>query len=165
MTYSARLLIWSADFADIEALQAGGRWDTAGQVLADATAERSRANGQVRVGLLGTRFTMEEAFYRDRLTGHGLQVLTPDAGDRDQVHRIIYDELVGGVVTDVSRERYVEVAGRLVDAGAQAVIAGCTEIELLLRPDDLPVPLYATTQVHVLAAVDWMLDDGHPSST
>jgi aspartate racemase len=201
-THSARLLVWSTDFADIEALQAAGRWDAAGQILADAarrleaagaeglllctntmhrvadaitaavdipllhiadaTAQRIQADGHVRVGLLGTRFTMEEAFSRDRLTHHGLQVLTPDADDRTDVHRIIYEELVTGLVTDASRGRYIEIVDQLVTAGAQAVIAGCTEIELLLRPEDLPVPLYATTRLHVLAAVDWMLADDHP---
>lgn len=200
-THSARLLVWSADFADIETLQAEGRWDTAGQILAeaarrleaagaeglllctntmhrvadaisgavdipllhiaDATAQRIQADGHVQVGLLGTRFTMEEPFYRDRLTDHGLRVLTPDADDRADVHQIIYDELVLGLVSDTSRRRYVEVADRLVEAGAQAIIAGCTEIELLLRPEDLHVPLYATTRLHVLAAADWML--GAPS--
>ena len=197
-THSARLLIWSADFADIEGLQATGRWDEAGQVLADAarglqsagaqglllctntmhrvadaieaavdipllhiadaTADQVRADGHDRVGLLGTRFTMEEAFYRDRLAGHGLQVLVPDADDRTDVHRIIYDELVTGVVTETSRTRYSEIADRLVAHGAQAIVAGCTEIELLLRPEDLPVPLYRTTRIHVLAAADWMLE-------
>jgi hypothetical protein len=87
--------------------------------------------------------TMEEAFYRDKLSGHGLDVLTLDADERAEVHRIIYDELVTGPVTDTSRNRYIEIADRLVTAGAQAVIAGCTEIELLLRPTDLNVPLYA----------------------
>jgi aspartate racemase len=201
-THSARLLVWSTDFTDIEALQAAGRWDTAGEVLADAarrleaagaeglllctntmhrvadaisaavdipllhiadaTAQRIQADGHVRVGLLGTSFTMEEAFYRDRLTGHGLQVLTPDVDDRADVHRIIYEELVTGLVEDTSRSRYIEIADRLVVAGAQAVIAGCTEIELLLRPEDIPVPLYATTRLHVLAAVDWMLAEDPP---
>jgi aspartate racemase len=196
--HSARLLVWSTDFTDIETLQASGRWDIAGRILAeaaqrleaagaeglmlctntmhrvadaitaavdipllhiaDATAQRIRADGHVRVGLLGTRFTMEEAFYRDRLTEHGLQVLTPDADDRGEVHRIIYDELVTGLTTDASRSRYIEIADRLVTSGSQAIIAGCTEIELLLRPEDLHVPLYATTRLHVLAAAEWMLE-------
>jgi aspartate racemase len=126
--------------------------------IADATARHLQDDGHVRVGLLGTRFTMEEAFYRDRLTDHGLEVLTPDVDDRDEVHRIIYDELVTGLITATSRDRYIEIADRLVTAGAQAIIAGCTEIELLLRPEDVQVPLYATTRLHVLAAADWMLE-------
>lgn len=199
-THSARLLVWSVDFAEVHALQDAGDWDAAGELLADAghrlqtagaeglllctntmhrvadaiearvdvpllhiadaTAERIVADGHDRVGLLGTRFTMEQAFYRDRLADQGLDVLVPDEPDRTTVHRVIYDELVTGIVRDDSRQAYVAVARRLVERGAQAVIAGCTEIELLLGPDDLEVPLYATTQLHVLAAADWMLDDG-----
>ena len=109
--------------------------------IVDVTAAALLDAGVSRVGLLGTGFTMEQAFYRDRLASHGLDVLVPDAGDRAEVHRIIYDELCLGVVTEPSREVYRGVIRRLVDAGAQAVILGCTEIELLVRPADSPVPV------------------------
>ena len=121
--------------------------------LGDATAEAVLAAGLHRVGLLGTAFTMEQAFYRDRLSGHGLQVLIPPADDRAQVHRIIYEELCRGEVHDSSRQFYSDVIARLVDRGAEGVILGCTEIELLLRAADSPVPLFPTARLHVGAAV------------
>jgi aspartate racemase len=126
--------------------------------IADATAARILATDHTRVGLLGTRFTMEEPFYRERLQHRGLQVVTPDADDRAEIHRVIYDELVHGIVLPDSRTTYIAIGERLVAAGAEAVIAGCTEIELLLGDDDLSVPLHPTTAIHVDAAVDWMLD-------
>jgi aspartate racemase len=122
--------------------------------LADATARVVVAAGVSTVGLLGTRYTMEQAFYRDRLAAHGLTVLVPDEPDRTTVHRVIYDELVVGTVDPDSRARYREVVARLVDAGAGGIIAGCTEIELLLGPQDVPVPYFPTTRLHALAAVD-----------
>jgi aspartate racemase len=122
--------------------------------LADATAAAAIAAGTLAVGLLGTRYTMEQAFYRERLEQHGLRVLVPDEPDRTTVHDVIYRELVRGVVDDGSRRRYQEVVARLVAAGADGIIAGCTEIELLLGPDDVDVPLFATTRLHALAAVD-----------
>jgi aspartate racemase len=125
--------------------------------IADATASRIQAAGQTRVGLLGTRFTMEEPFYRDRLQERGIEVLIPGAEDRTVAHQVIYDELVHGTIEPASRTAYVAIAERLVAAGAQAVIAGCTEIELLVHDEDLTVPLYPTTAIHVAAAVDWML--------
>lgn len=126
--------------------------------LADTTAEAVTAAGLRTVGLLGTAFTMEQDFYRDRLASHGLTVLTPDADDRALVHRVIYDELCLGIVRDESRAAYSQVIGRLVDAGAQGIVLGCTEIELLVRPDDSPVPTFATTRLHVAAAVDRALE-------
>lgn len=123
--------------------------------IADPTGEGLVAGGHQRVGLLGTRFTMERDFYRDRLTARfGLDVLTPDAADRDTVHRVIYDELVLGVVTDASREAYRGVIDRLVAAGADAVILGCTEITLLVGAADSAVPMFDTTALHAAAAVD-----------
>lgn len=123
--------------------------------IADPTGEALVAGGHQRVGLLGTRFTMERDFYRDRLTARfGLDVLTPDAADRDTVHRVIYDELVLGVVTDASREAYRGVIDRLVVAGADAVILGCTEITLLVGAADSAVPVFDTTALHAAAAVD-----------
>ena len=125
--------------------------------IADGTAEALVRDGVRTVALLGTRYTMEQDFYRKRLTGRGLAVLVPDAGDRDTVHRIIYDELCQGKVVDSSRQAYVEVLDRLARRGAEAVIFGCTEIGLLLDEKDSPLPVYDTTLLHVKAALDWSL--------
>jgi aspartate racemase len=192
--HSARCVLHSVDFAEIEELQTAGEWERAGEILAaaargleaagadlllictntmhkvagqveaavgvpllhlaDATADAVKARGLTRVGLLGTAFTMEQDFYRERLAGHGLEVLTPDAEGRALVHRVIYDELCLGVVRDESRLRYQKVIGELVDAGAEGVVLGCTEIELLIGPGDSPVPVFPTTRLHALAAVE-----------
>lgn len=189
--HSARVLLDSVDFAEIEILQAASRWDEAGALLAtraraleaagaeliglctntmhkviahiedavgvpvvhiaDAVAERIRAQGLDRVGLLGTAFTMEQHFYRDRLDAHGITTLVPGPDDRGIIHRVIYDELVRGIVTDESREMYRAIISRLVDSGAQGVILGCTEIELLVSQADSPVPVFPTTRIHVEA--------------
>lgn len=193
--HSARLLLYSADFHEIEMLQRSGDWDTAGRLLADAarslqaagaecvllctntmhkvapaieaavsipllhiadaTAAAIVAAGHTRVGLLGTRFTMEEAFYRERLASrHGLDVLIPAAAERADVNRIIYQELCLGVIREDSRARYREAIRQLVAAGAQAIILGCTEISLLVSALDASVPLFDTTALHARAAVD-----------
>jgi aspartate racemase len=198
--HSARLILSSVDFAEIERLQVAGDWQAAGSVLAreaqclaaagadflalctntmhkvadrieasveipllhlaDATAEAVRAAGVERVGLLGTAFTMEQEFYRDRLAAHGLDVIVPDAVGRADVHRVIYDELCQGVIRQDSRVRYAEVIDRLVERGAGGVVLGCTEIELLVDPDGpSPVPLFPTTRIHAAAAVDLALGD------
>jgi aspartate racemase len=195
---SARCLMWSFDFGEIEALQHAGRWDEATRLLIDAarrlerggaefvllctntmhrmadeiaasiaipflhiadpTAEQIAARGMRRVGLLGTAFTMEQEFYRGRLRDRfGLEVLIPDAQDRQTVHRIIYDELVQGVVREESRSAYRDVIARIAQDGAEAVILGCTEIMLLVRPEDSAVPLFDTTAIHAQAAVDQAL--------
>ncbi|WP_374968478.1 aspartate/glutamate racemase family protein [Terrabacter sp. BE26] len=191
---SARLLLHSLDFAEIERLQAEDRWDEAGALLAtaaagleaggaellvlctntmhkvapaieasvsvpllhigDVTATAVRAAGIRRVGLLATAYTMEQPFLRDRLGGHGLEVLVPEADDRALVHRVIYDELCLGVVTEESRRAYREVIARLVAAGAEGIILGCTEIELLVDQSDSAVPVFPTTRLHVEAAVN-----------
>ncbi|MDT9592813.1 aspartate/glutamate racemase family protein [Nocardioides zeae] len=191
--HSARLVVDSVDFADVERLQVAGRWEDAGALLAgraralqaagaellllctntmhlvvdaieaavdvpvlhilDATGAAVRAAGVGRVGLLGTAFTMEQPFYRDRLAAQGVEVVVPEADDRALVHRVIYEELVRGVVSDASREAYTAVIERLVARGAQGVVLGCTEIELLVGPDDSPVPVFPTTRLHVEAAV------------
>jgi aspartate racemase len=128
--------------------------------IADATAVRVTAAGLSRVGLLGTRFTMEEDFYRGRLERlHGLSVLTPPAGQRALVHRVIYQELCLGHVGDDSRRGFQEVVTDLVARGAQGIILGCTEIGLLLRPDDAPVPLFDTAAIHAEAAANVALAD------
>lgn len=192
--HSARCILLSLDFAEIEELQAGDRWDEAGAILAragrqleaagadfvllctntmhrvaaqveaaltipllhlgDATAAAVRAAGLDTVGLLGTRFTMEQDFYKGRLAAHGLTVLVPEAADREIVHTVIYDELCRGIVDPESRAAYRRVIDRLVAGGAQGVILGCTEIELLVGPDDSPVPVFPTTRIHVEAALD-----------
>ena len=126
--------------------------------IADPTAERIKAAGFKRVGLLGTAFTMEQDFYKGRLVDrHGLDVLVPDADDRAAVHRIIYEELVQGRIEAASREAHRGVIRRLVAAGAEAIILGCTEIMLLVGPEDSPVPLYDTTGLHAEAAVELAL--------
>jgi aspartate racemase len=122
--------------------------------LADATAGAVHAAGIEQVGLLGTRFTMEEPFYRDRLAAHGLVVDVPPVQDRALVDHVIFDELVRGEVREASRAAYLAVVERLVAAGAEGVIAGCTEIELLIGPDDVGVPFFPTTAIHAAAAVE-----------
>jgi aspartate racemase len=195
--HSARVLMSSVDFAEVEAMQAAGEWDDAGRLLAaeaaaleaagaecvvlctntmhkvadaieaatgvpllhiaDVTAEAVRGAGLSRVALLGTRFTMEQPFLRDRLATHGVEALVPPSEDRELVHEVIYGELVHGVVRDGSRAAYVDVVERLVAEGAEGVVLGCTEIELLLGPHDVDVPVFATTRLHALAAVDFAL--------
>jgi aspartate racemase len=200
--HSAECLLYSVDFAEIEAMQAEARWDEAGELLAaaaaaleaggadllllctntmhkvadrieravsipflhlaDATAAAVLAAGVGTVGLLGTAFTMEQDFYRERLASHGLTVLVPEAGDRDVVHRVIYDELVLGVVSETSRSAYRDVMARLVARGAEGIILGCTEIELLVGADDTSVPVFPTTRLHVEAAVERALAGPRP---
>jgi aspartate racemase len=125
--------------------------------IADATAAAVQAQGLTRVGLIATAFTMEDAFYVDRLARHGLEVVVPDPDRRADVHRIIYDELVRDVVRPESRERYRGVMADLVADGAEGMIFGCTEVGLLVGPDDTTVPTFDTCRLHAEAAVDWML--------
>jgi aspartate racemase len=127
--------------------------------LADTTAEAIIAASLDVVALLGTRFTMEKDFYRSRLEDHGLSVLIPEEPDRSFVHDVIYNELVRGEIRAESRAGYVDIIDRLIARGAQGVIAGCTEIELLVAPDDVPVPYFPTTRLHALAAVATALGD------
>lgn len=126
--------------------------------IADATGRCLQADGVGKVALLGTRFTMEEDFYRNRLEENfGLEVLTPDASGRDAVHRVIYDELCVGVVATDSRKVFLEIIDELGAAGAEAVILGCTEITLLVQAKHTEMKLYDTTRNHAEAAVDWAL--------
>lgn len=125
--------------------------------IADATAQRIRAAGLTRVALLGTRFTMEQAFYRERIEAAGIAVLTPDAAQRERVHRAIYDELCLGRIVDASRDDYRAIMAGLVARGAQGVILGCTEIGLLVGAGDATVPLFDTARIHAEAAADWAL--------
>ena len=197
--HSAKIVLYSVDFHDIEVLQHEGKWDESGDRLADAaravrragadiivlctntmhkvaeriecavdvpllhiadaTAGRVKSAGLTRVGLLGTRFTMEEEFYRGRLERqHGLTVLTPPREQRDLVHAVIYDELCLGVVRDTSREAFRQIVSDLVARGVQGVILGCTEIGLLLRPEDASVALFDTAAIHAETAARWALE-------
>ncbi len=127
--------------------------------IADATAQAIQAAGHDTVGLLGTRFTMDEEFYTGRLQHtHGLHVLLPDADGRHIVNRIIFDELVHGIISDESRQAYIQQIHALAAQGAQAVILGCTEIGLLVEPQHSPIPTFDTTAIHAAAAVGFALD-------
>jgi aspartate racemase len=131
--------------------------------IADATGEAVKASGIATVGLLGTRFTMTEDFYSGRLTErHGLEVLVPSEPERATVDKVIFEELCVGKILDDSRAEYVEIIQHLVEHGAEAVILGCTEISLLVKPGDMPVPLFDTTEIHAKMAVDWALTGGVP---
>ena len=196
--HSAQCLLYSVDFAEIEALQHAGAWDEltrqmiagvqclerggadftvictntmhrmAGEIeaatsipllhIADAAAAAIKASGLTKVGLLGTRFTMEGTFYRERLEqDHGLGVVIPSENDREKVHRIIYDELVRGEIRDNSRVVYQDVIAALQEQGAQGVILGCTEIPLLIKQTDVAIPVFDTTPIHAEAAVNLAL--------
>ena len=126
--------------------------------LADTTAGAVVAAGIERVALLGTRYTMEQDFYKERLIRRGLDVLVPEEPDLTMVHDVIYEELVRGVVEPASKEKYLAAIERLIGRGAQGVIAGCTEIELLVNADDVDVPYFPTAALHALAAVDFALE-------
>ncbi|KKO72015.1 aspartate/glutamate racemase family protein [Kerstersia gyiorum] len=196
--HSAKIVLYSVDFQEVEALQHSGQWEQAGLLLADAarrleaagaeglvlctntmhkvasaiesavgvpllhiadpTAEAIKQSSFSTVGLLGTRFTMEQDFYCSRLEDrHGLKVLIPNPEDRDTVHRIIYDELCLGRIDAESRAAYIEIIHRLVANGAEAIILGCTEISLLIEPQHVDIPLFDTTQLHAVHAAEWML--------
>ncbi|WP_230531308.1 aspartate/glutamate racemase family protein [Microvirga roseola] len=196
--HSARSLMYSVDFGEIEQLQHAGDWDRLSRSMQDAairlerggadfvvlctntmhrladaitsaasipllhiadpTAERIKAAGLNQIGLLGTAFTMEQDFYKGRLQqAHGLEVIVPEAEDRRIVHEIIYKELVLGRIRPESRQAYRKIIARLIARGAQAVILGCTEIMLLVSGEDSAVPLFDTTTIHALSAVDYAL--------
>ncbi len=196
--HSARCVLYSVDFADIERLQLSGRWAEAGEVLAgaarcleaagadlivlctntmhrvadditaavgvpllhlvDVTAAAVRSAGLDRVGLLGTRFTMEEPFYVERLASQGVEAIVPPPEQRELVHRVIYDELCQGIVSESSRTGFRQVIDDLAAAGAGGVILGCTELELLIRQEDVSVPVFGSTRLHATAAVEAALD-------
>ena len=126
--------------------------------IADATAQKVKAAGLTKIGLLGTRFTMEEDFYKGRLSQkYGLTVLIPNDGECDIVHRVIYDELVLGDIKPESRAHYLRIMERLAQSGAEGIILGCTEIGLLVHDEDSSVPLFDTTRIHAVAAVEYAL--------
>lgn len=192
--HSAKIVIVSLDFHEVEAMQMRDDWDKAARCLtagarriekagadfllictntmhkvagrvqagidipllhiADATAEWIKADGKQRIGLLGTNFTMEEPFYKDRLADeHGLEVLVPPKSDREIVHSIIYNELCLGIVEDASRREYLRIIDNLHSQGAEGVIEGCTEIVMLVQQQHTAVPLYDTTAIHAQQAV------------
>jgi len=196
--HSAKSLMYSVDFAEIEQMQREGRWGDATQVMieaaraveaggadlliictntmhkmadevqqsiaipllhiADATAEAVKDQGLQRVGLLGTRFTMEQDFYRGRLVKkYGLDVVVPEAADREIVHRIIYEELVLGKIVPASKAEYLRIIDNLSQAGAEGIILGCTEIGLLVSQSDSRLPLFDTTHIHALATAKYAL--------
>jgi aspartate racemase len=196
--HSAKSLMVTVDFAEIEKLQHEDRWDEAAQILikcaqdlerggadcivlctntmhklayqiiasvnipflhiADATAEKIVTAGMKKIGLLGTRFTMEHDFYKGRLIHNfGLDVLVPNEADRNIIHRVIYEELVQGKNLDTSRTEYKRIMQSLIADGAEGIILGCTEIELLVKQEDSRVPLFPTTQIHATAAVEFAL--------
>ena len=125
--------------------------------MAEATADAVLARGMSRVGLLGTAFTMEENFYTERLAARGLEVLTPDSAGRKEADRIIFDELCRGTFSDASREKFVRLINEMAARGAEGVVLGCTEIGLLVRPQDTAVPLFDTCLIHAARAVDLSL--------
>ncbi|MCK5280662.1 MAG: amino acid racemase, partial [Cyclobacteriaceae bacterium] len=128
--------------------------------IADATAQAIKSSGMDKIGLLGTRFTMEEDFYKGRLIEkYDLKVIIPTSEEMDQVHRVIYDELCAGIIEQSSRQIYTDIIKRLIAAGAQGIILGCTEIGLLVKPEDSSVPLFDTTEIHAQAAVKFALDN------
>lgn len=191
--HSARVVMDSLDFAEVEALQHAGDWDALASLLAasarrleaagadflvmatntmhklaaavesstrlellhiaDPTAQAIRAAGLARIALIGTSFTMEQGFYRDRLESEGIEVIVPEAQDRAEVHRVIYEELVAGRFLERSRAAYSAAIARLAQRGAEGVVLGCTEIGLLVGPGDSPLPLFDTTALHAAAAV------------
>jgi aspartate racemase len=196
--HSAKIVLYSVDFHDIERLQHAGDWEAAGATLAEAahtlevagaaflvlctntmhkvapsieaavtipllhiadpTAVEIKRSGHSTVGLLGTRFTMEQEFYRDRLCErHGLRVIVPGPEDRETIHRIIYEELCLGIVNFDSRAAYRRIMANLVSQGAQAIILGCTEISLLVNQQDSEVSLFDTTEIHARAAAEQAL--------
>jgi len=193
--HSAKSVMVSVDFGEIEKLQAAGEWEEATRIMvrcakdlegagadfvlictntmhlmaeevqaaigipllhiADATARAVQRAGLQRLGLLGTRFTMEKEFYRGRLEKvHGLRVIIPDEEGRAFVHRVIYEELVQGKIIEESRKGYLRVIESLAEGGAEGIILGCTEIGLLVKGDDLPLPIFDTMEIHALAAVE-----------
>ncbi|PQP88123.1 aspartate/glutamate racemase family protein [Paenibacillus sp. AR247] len=195
--HSAKCLLYSVDFEEIERYQAEGAWEKAGEVLgqtaralekggadfivictntmhkvvddiqsriqipilhiADATAAQIKESQIQTVGLLGTKYTMEQDFYKSRLELNGIQVIVPDRDDREAVNKIIYEELCLGKIHQESRDYYKKVIQGLIESGAEGIILGCTEIGLLVKPEDAEVPLFDTTYIHACEAVNMSL--------
>jgi aspartate racemase len=202
-SHSAKLLLLSVDFAELEVLMNSARWDEAGAALAvaagkleaagagllvlctntlhkvapqiqaavhipllhiaDVAAREIQRAGMRRVGVLATRFTMEQDFYRDRLARHGVEMLIPAAEDRATVHRIIFDELVRGRVNEASRREMKRIAATLATQGAEGVLLGCTELAMVLQPQDVALRLFDTTALHAREAAGWALEGARVS--
>lgn len=197
--HSAKIVLYSVDFADIEALQRQGDWPTMTTILAsaaqrleaagadglliatntmhkvadevaasislpllhiaEATADALVRDGVTCVGLLGTRFTMEQSFYRERLEARGIEVVVPDSEQRETVHRIIFEQLCKGIIDPDSKHAYLDIVDALAEKGAQGVILGCTEIGMLIKAADTAIALYDTTEIHAAEAAAWALKD------
>ena len=196
--HSAKIVLYSVDFAEIETLQHQGEWNKTADILgnaakaveaagadfflictntmhkvapqvsqhvaipllhiADATAQQLKGNGISKVGLLGTKFTMEQTFYKGRLQDNfNIEVIVPNEHDRHIIHQVIYDELCLGEIKEASRQHYLAIINKLFNEGAQAVILGCTEIALLINQNDTDVPLFDTTSIHAQKAVEYAL--------
>ncbi|WP_374020933.1 aspartate/glutamate racemase family protein [Paenibacillus thiaminolyticus] len=196
--HSAKCLIYSIDFEEIERYQAEEKWEQAGTLLgevahslekagadfivictntmhkvlehieekidipilhiADATANQIQKSNIGTIGLLGTKYTMEQEFYKSRLESNGIKVLIPDPAEREMVHKVIYEELCVGNIRQSSREYYKQVIKRLVDDGAEGIVLGCTEIGLLVKSEDSEVPLFDTTVIHAVESVNIALE-------
>ncbi|MDX8044438.1 aspartate/glutamate racemase family protein [Gracilibacillus sp. S3-1-1] len=195
--HSAKCLLYSVNFEEIERYQSEGDWDSAGKQLAevassleragadflvlctntmhkvityieekvnipvlhigDATAAKINGSNIQKIGLLGTKYTMEQDFYKARLEANGLQVMVPNETEREQINSIIFEELCLGKINSTSKEYYQQVIKKLVDDGAEGIILGCTEIGLLIKPADADVPLFDTALIHAQAAVSQAL--------
>ncbi|KLU61548.1 aspartate racemase [Peptococcaceae bacterium CEB3] len=195
--HSAKCILYSVDFEEIETCQKNGEWEKAGRILADTarsleaagadffliltntmhkvaaevkasvripllhiadvTARRVLADGKKTVGLLGTKYTMEEDFYRARLEAQGIKVLVPEKTDRDLVNTVIYEELCMGRIVNESRVKYRRIISDLIERGADSMVLGCTEIGLLVKPEDSSVPIFDTTLLHAQGAVEFAL--------
>ncbi|MGM0896514.1 MAG: aspartate/glutamate racemase family protein [Bacillota bacterium] len=196
--HSAECLMYSVDFEEIERFQSEGKWQEAGERLADvarslekggaelivlctntmhkvissieeavsvpvlhiadATAKEIEANHLHTVGLLGTKYTMEQDFYKERIADSGIKVLIPEAAERDMINQIIFDELCLGKINDSSKVKYQQAIQNLIDRGAQGIILGCTEIGLLIHDEDAEVPLFDTAKIHARVAVESALE-------
>lgn len=197
--HSAECLMYSVDFEEIERFQSQGKWEEAGERLADvarslekggaelivlctntmhkvissieeavsvpvlhiadATAKEIRANHLHTVGLLGTKYTMEQDFYKERIADSGIEVLIPETAERDMINEIIFNELCVGKINESSKVKYQQAIQNLINRGAQGIILGCTEIGLLIHDEDAEVPLFDTAKIHVKAAVEKALDN------
>lgn len=197
--HSAKCILYSVDFQQIEHFQAKGEWDKAGNVLAqaaqsleragadfviictntmhkvidvieaaitipilhiaDATARQIKEAGLQKIALLGTKYTMEQTFYKARVEGFGIEVIVPDSHERMEVNRIIYEELCLGIIKQDAKSYYIQVVEELVQAGAQGVILGCTEIGLLIQQEDISVPVFDTAAIHAQTAVSMAIQE------
>jgi len=197
--HSAKILLYSVDFDEIERDQSAGEWERMGETLgnialnlqnagaeaivlctntmhkvsdqieakihipfihiADATAEAVLNAGITKIALLGTKYTMSQNFYKDRLASKGLEVIVPDAEDQEFINHVIFDELIQGMIFASSRKRYLDIIDQLVNQGAQGVILGCTEIGILIRPEDTQVRLFETVAIHAKKAAEFLLQD------